>query len=731
MKIRLKAATAHAVFGAALLAGSMNMLNTTASAATKPAKGAAAQANAGYFAKESTLPFHAPDFTKVQSADYQPAIEAGIAEARAEIAKIADNPQPPTFDNTLVALEKSGLTLNRVLSVFGQLTSANTDDTLDATEKAVSPKLSALNDDTYLNDKLFQRIKTIYDQRASLTLPAEGAMLLETTYAQFVHAGALLAPAQKEQLKTLNTTLAGLETEFSQKLTEATAAKAPVFDTAEELAGLPAADLAAAKKRAEDKGMPGKYIISLVNTTQQPALAFLTNRASRQKLMDASLNRTSGGDAHDTTALVSQIAELRAQKAQLLGLPNYATFAMYDRMVKQPAEAMKFMQGFVPALAETQAREEKLLEAKARADGQNITLAPHDWGFYAEEVRKAQYDLDESQIKPYFEVWRVMEDGVLFAASQFYGISFKRRTDIPVYHPSMRVYTVYDKDGSKMGLFYVDPFARPNKKGGAWMNSFVGQSKLLGDKPVVSNTLNITAPADGEPALATWDDVTTMFHEFGHALHGLFADQQFPSLSGTATARDFVEFPSQFNENFATVPVVLNNYAKHYKTGETIPQALIDKINAAARFNQGLGFGETLAAAMVDILWHELTPANAKQDAKTFEQQALAKTGLKTDLIPPRYRTPYFRHIWDNGYAAGYYSYIWTEMLAHDAWDWVVKNGGPTRANGDHVRTTFLGLGHTKDYAVMYRDFAGRDPQIQPMLVARGLVDESPAPAKK
>ncbi|MDE8651403.1 M3 family metallopeptidase [Novosphingobium album (ex Liu et al. 2023)] len=706
-------------------------MSQTADAAPPPASARPSAGAGSYFAKDSDLPFHAPDFTKLTSADYQPAIEAGIAQARAEIEAIAANREAPTFANTLVALERGSRMLNRVMPVFGQLTSANTDDTLDATEKAVSPRLSALYDDMFLNDKLFQRVKAVYDQRAALALAGEDAMLLETTYAQFVHAGALLAPAQKEQLKAMNTQLAELETEFSQKLTEATAAKAPVFDSAEELAGLPAADLAAAKKRAEEKGMPGKYMIALVNTTQQPALSFLTNRAARRKLFEASLNRTSGGDQYDTTAIVARIADLRAKKAALLGLPNYATFAMYDRMVKQPGEAMTFMKGFVPALAATQAREAKMLADHASAEGDTAALAPWDWSFYAEQVRKAKYDLDESQIKPYFEVWRVLEDGVFYAANQFYGISFKRRTDIPVYHPTMRVYTVFDKDGSEMGLFYSDPFARPNKKGGAWMNNFVEQSSLIGDRPVVSNTLNITAPAEGEPALATWDDVSTMFHEFGHALHGLFAHQRYASLSGTNTARDFVEFPSQFNENFATVPAVLNHYAKHYQTGETIPQALIDKIDAAAKFNQGLGFGETLEAAMLDMKWHELKPADAAQDPKAFEQQALASFGLKTDLIPPRYRSPYFRHIWDNGYAAGYYSYIWTEMLAHDAWDWVVKHGGPTRANGDHVRDSFLGQGHTKDYAVMYRDYAGRDPQIQPMLEARGLVDETDKPAAR
>jgi peptidyl-dipeptidase Dcp len=363
-----------------------------------------------------------------------------------------------------------------------------------------------------------------------------------------------------------------------------------------------------------------------------------------------------------------------------------------------------------------------LLEV-ARADGVE-QLEPWDWGYYAEKVRKAQFDLDEEQIKPYFEVWRTLEDGVFFAMNRFYGVSFERRADLPTYHPDMRVYTVRDKDGSELAVFYLDPFARPNKQGGAWMGNFVEQSHLLGDKPVVYNTLNVAAPAPGQPALMTWDDVTTMFHEFGHAMHGIFADQQYPSLSGTNTARDFVEFPSQFHENLATVPEVLNNYAKHHETGAPIPAELIAKIEAAENFNQSLKFGEVLSAALLDMKWHELTPANAEKDALAYETEALRTVGMNTDLIPPRYRTPYFRHIWEGGYAAGYVSYIWTEMLAHDAWAWIEENGGPTRANGDHVRATFLGQGHTKDYAEMYRDYAGRDPGIEPMLRAKGLAGE-------
>ena len=675
----------------------------------------------GYFAQESTLPFKAPDFTKIKGADFQPAIEQGIAITLAESQAIADNPEPPTFENTLVAMEKSGAMLGRVLRVFGQITSANTNDTLDAADAATAPKLAAMNDEIMLNDKLFQRVKTLYDNRASATMTPEQAILLQTTYDRFVHAGALLSAEQKVQLRQMNGRIAELQTAFSQKLTEATAAKAPVFATAAELDGLSDAEITAAARLATEKGAPGKYMLALINTTQQPMLTRLNNRATRRTLFEASINRTSGGDRYDATAIIADIADLRARKAALLGQPDFATFAMYDRMVREPAKAISFMEGFVPAVAETQKHEARILSDMAKSMGQPATIEPWDWSYYAEKVRKAKYDLDENAIKPYFEVYSTLENGVFYAANKFYGISFKRRTDLPTYHPDMRVYTVYDRDGSEMALFYFDPFARSNKRGGAWMGNFVEQSHLTGDLPVIHNTQNIAPPAPGQPALATFDDVNTMFHEFGHALHGIFADQQYPSLSGTSTATDFVEFPSQFNENFATVPWVLQNYAKDHRTGKPIPADLIAKIDAAGKFNQGLGFGETLSAALLDMKWHTLKPADGKRDPVAFEKAALGTLALNTDLVPPRYRTPYFRHIWEGGYAGGYYSYIWTEVLAHDAWDWVVNHGGPTRANGDHVRATFLGQGHTKDYAQMYRDYAGRDPQIAPMLKARGL----------
>ncbi|MEJ2409916.1 MAG: M3 family metallopeptidase [Novosphingobium sp.] len=712
MKIRLMAAAAP--FAVALLGAGASMPAEAETAATAPAYN-------GPFAQASTLPFHAPDFSTIKDSDYLPALKAGIAAKRAEMEAIADNPARPTFENTVIAMERAGTLLARVEGVFDQLVSANTNDTLDATDTEMSPRREALKDEIYLNGKLFARVKAVHDSAGGKALTGEDAMLLETTYAKFVHRGALLDAAHKAELKRMNLRIAALETQFSQTLTAGTDAAAVVFDSKDQLAGLPEADIAAAAKRAADRGLPGKYVLALLNTTQQPALAQLTNRESRRKLFEASVTRcTSGKD--DTTGIVSELAVLRAKKAKLLGLPDYATFQMYDRMVSKPARATEFMNGFVPALGATQSREEAILTKAAKADG-IARLEPWDWGFYAEKVRKAKYDLDDAQIKPYFNVWNALENGVFYAATQTYGITFKRRTDIPVYHPSMRVYEVFDKDGSALALFYFDPYARPNKQGGAWMGNFVEQSGLLGNKPVVFNTLNITPPANGQPPLATWDDVTTMFHEFGHALHGMFASQKYPSLSGTNTARDFVEFPSQFNENFATVPGVLQHFAKN-AAGETIPDALMQKIEAAAKWNQGLAFGEVLEAAMLDMDWHTLDEQQAAQPPMAFEARALAgmdAEGLHTGLVPPRYRTPYFRHIWSNGYSAGYYAYIWTEMLAHDGWDWVEKHGGMTRANGDHIRATFLGQGHSEDYSVMYRNFTGHDPELEPMLKARGL----------
>lgn len=695
-----------------------------AKAVTKAAKLTPAKAApyTGPFAEKSPLPFEAPDFSKIRDSDYEPAIAAGMAAHQAEIAAIANNPAAPTVDNTLVAMERSGQLLSRALSAFFAVVGANTNDTLDAVEKAVSPKLAAHTDEIYLNTALFGRVKALYDNRAALGLTGEQARLLETTYERFVNAGAQLNDADKATLKSLNEQLSSLGTEFSQKLTQASKDAALVVDTREELDGLSEAEIAAAAADARDRKLPGKYVLTLVNTTQQPQLASLTNRETRRRLYEASVNRTSRGDANDTRAIIAKMAELRATKAALLGYPDYATSVMYDRMVKTPAEALDFMARLVTPLADKQLVEANELDQAIADAGGDFSVRPWDWDFYSEKVRKAKYDLDQAQVKPYFEVTRVLEDGVFYAANLMYGLSFEKRTDLPVYHPDVTVYTVRDKDGGDLGLFYFDPFARPNKQGGAWMGNFVEQSRLMGTRPVIYNVLNIPKAKDGEPQLVSWDDVITMFHEFGHGLHGLFADQEYPSLSGTNTARDFVEFPSQFNENFATQPVVLAHYAKHYQTGETIPPALMDKIAKAKNFNQGYALGEVVAAALLDMNWHMLKAGQTVPDAQAFEKRALDSLALRTNLVPPRYHSTYFRHIWDNGYAGGYYSYLWTEMIAHDAFAYLMNDGGGlTRAAGDTFRAKVLSRGNTMDYAELYRAYAGRDPRIDAMVEARGL----------
>ena len=673
------------------------------------------------FAQESPLPFHAPDFSKMTDAQWQPAIEEAIAIKRVEIDRIANNPAPPTFANTIVALELTGQVLNRAYSPFGQLVSANINPTLAAADEALAPQMAALSDSIYLNEKLFDRVKAVYDNRAAMAMTAEDAMLLETTYEDFVHRGAQLDDAKQTELKQINERLSQVQTQISQRITDAQNDGSITVATREELAGLSEAQVAAAAAAAVEAGKPGQYVLTLTNTTSQPLLASLDNREVRERLYRASIERAQGGK-NDTTALILEVVRLRTRIAELFGTPDYATWQMYDRMAQDPATAIKLMSDMVPALAATQEREAATLNARIAQDGHNFTVQPWDWPYYAEKIRQERYSLNNEQIKQYFVVDKVLEDGVFYMANKLYGLTFEKRSDIPVYHPEVSVYTVFDHDGSELALFYFDPFTRESKSGGAWMSNFVEQSHALGLKPVIANTLNVVKPAPGQPALMTWDDVTTTFHEFGHALHGIFADQQYAALSGTNTARDWVEFPSQFHENFAALPEVLQNYAKHWQTGETIPMELVEAIDRSSKFNQGYDFGEVLAASLLDMQWHSLKPDQVPSDVMAFEAAALAQQGLHTELAPPRYKSPYYRHIFDHGYQAGYYAYTWTEMLHHDAYTWVEDHGGMTREVGDHIRATFLGQGHSKTYEQMFRDFTGRDPRAEPLLVARGLL---------
>jgi peptidyl-dipeptidase Dcp len=673
------------------------------------------------FAKVSTLPFQAPRFDLIKDGDYQPAMEAGMAEQAIEITRIANNRASPTFDNTIVALERSGRMLDRATSAFFGVVQANTNPTLDKVQEVESPKLTQHSDSIYLNAKLFGRVQAIYAKRAMLKLTPEQRQLLEVYHGNFIRAGAQLNSADKAKLRKLNTTLSSLETAFQQKLLAAAKDGALIVDDKAKLAGLDDGAIAAAAKDAAERKLEGKYILPLQNTTQQPALQNLANRDTRQALFEQSWTRAEKGDANDTRATIREIAWLRAQKAKLLGFATWGDYVLQDQMAKTPKAAKAFMTQLVPALAEEQKNEVAELQRTIRAGGEDFTLKPWDWERYSERVRKAKYDLDENEVKPYLELHAVLEKGVFYAANQLYGLTFKRRTDIPVYQPDVMVYTVYDKDGSELGLMYFDYFKRDNKSGGAWMSNFVGQSYLLKTKPVIYNVANFTKPAAGQPALISFDDATTMFHEFGHALHGLFASQVYPTLSGTNTARDWVEFPSQFNEHWALDPKVLANYAKDYRSGAPMPQALVDKIKKAAKFNQGYALGEVVEAATLDMDWHSLTASAPRQDVDAFEKQALDSMGLDTANIPPRYRSSYFLHIWSNGYSAGYYAYLWTQMLEHASYHWFMDHGGLTRENGERFRDLILSRGHTQDYGQMFRAFYGKDPDIGPMLEEHGL----------
>jgi peptidyl-dipeptidase Dcp len=677
------------------------------------------------FAAASTLPYQAPPFDRIKDSDFQPAFDEGMKEQLAEIDAIANDPAAPTFENTIVPLERSGRMLDRVSNAFSALTGANTDDALQKVEVAEAPKLAEHQDAIFLNAKLFARVQAIYDKRASLNLDPEALQLVEVYQRYFIHAGAQLAEADKAKLRELNKQTSTLETAFEQKLLAAAKAGALVVDKKEALAGLSDGTIDAAAQGAEANGLKGKWVLPLQNTTQQPALQSLTNRATREELFNHSWMRAEKGDANDTRETISELAQLRAQKAKLLGFSSYAAYVLEDQMAKTPEAVEKFLAQMTSATAAEEHKEAAALQAVIDKSGTHFDLKPWDWELYAEKVRKAQYDLDEDQIKPYFELNNVLVNGLFYAANQLYGLTFKERKDIPVWQPDVRVFEVFDKDGSQLGLAYFDYFKRDNKQGGAWMSNLVGQSKLLGTKPIIYNVANFTKPAPGQPALISFDDVTTMFHEFGHGLHGLFADQRYPTLSGTNVARDFVEFPSQFNEHWALYPDVLKHYAVHYKTGAPMPQELVDKIKKAATFNQGYDLGELLAAAQLDMQWHALPATAPKQDVDTFEANALKAMGLDTDDVPTRYRTSYFLHIWSNGYAAGYYAYLWTEMLDDDAFHWFVTHGGMTRANGQRFRDLILSRGHTEDYGPMFRAFYGQDPDIGPMLEHRGLAPET------
>ena len=673
------------------------------------------------FAKPSALPFNYPAFDKIKDEHFLPAYAAGMREQLREVESIANNPKAPTFDNTIVAMERSGQMLARVSAVFSNLQTANTNDRLDAVDREMSPKLAAHNDAIYLNPKLFKRVETLHAKRDKLGLDAESRFLLERYYKEFVRAGAKLSAADKEKLKGYNGQIATLQSEFSQRVLKEANASALVLNTREELAGLSDAEITAAAAEAKKRGLDGKYVITIANTTIQAPLASLTNRAVRERLQAASMNRGSRGGEFDTRKLVLELAKLRAERAVLLGYPNYAAYSQELETAKNPAAVNKLLAELAKPAIGNARKEAAAMQKIVDAEKGGFQVAAHDWAYYTDKVRAAQYNFDENQLRPYFELNNVLVNGVFFAATKEYGITFKERKDLPVYDPDVRTFDVIDADGKQLAIFIFDPYARSNKQGGAWMNEYVSQSKLLGRHPVVGNHLNIPKPPAGEPTLMTYDEVRTAFHEFGHALHGMFSDVKYPHFSGTNVPRDFVEYPSQVNEMWAIWPEVLANYAKHHKTGAPMPSALLDKVVASKKFNQGFMTSEYLAASLLDQRWHQLTPAQIPTDVLAFEASALKDAGVDFAPVPPRYRTTYFSHSMNGGYSAGYYAYLWSEKLDADTVEWFKENGGLSRKNGDHFRKTLLSRGGTTEAMNLFKDFRGRDPVIAPLLERRGL----------
>jgi peptidyl-dipeptidase Dcp len=664
----------------------------------------------------STLPLQYPRFDQIRDEHFLPAFQAAMAEHLREVDAVANNRQPATFDNTIVALERSGLTLHRVHATFTNLQGANTNDTLDAVERDMSPQLSAHNDTIHMNPKLFKRIAALHAQRDKLGLDAESKHLLERYYKDFVRAGARLSAQDKAKLKALNGEIATLETTFNQNVLKELNASALVVDTRAELAGMSDAAINTAAAAAKARGLDGKYVIAIVNTTGQPPLAELTDAKVRARLMAASLARGSRGGDFDNRENVRKIARLRAQRATLLGYPNYAAYSLEDQTAKTTANVNKLLGELAQPAVNNARREGADLEKIA---GGPVTAA--DWDFYTDKVRAERFAFDEKQLKPYFELDNVLINGVFFAATKLYGITFKERRDLPVYNPDVRVFDVFDADGKQLSIFLADMYARPNKQGGAWMNEYVSQSSLLGTQSVIANHLNIPKPAAGEPTLLTFDEVKTAFHEFGHALHGMFSNVKYPRFSGTDVPQDFVEYPSQVNEMWAVWPEVLANYAKHYQTGAPMPKELLDKVAASRKFNMGYVTTEYLAAALLDQKWHQLTPSQVPTDVLAFEADALKGAGVDYALVPPRYRTTYFSHSFSGGYAASYYAYLWSEKLDADTVVWFNENGGLQRKNGDWFRKTLLSRGGTADAMELFRNFRGRDAVIEPLLQRRGL----------
>lgn len=673
------------------------------------------------FYAASTLPYQAPPFHLISDSDYRPAFDEAVKRKREEIRNIVQNPAPATFENTFIALEKSGELLTRVTSVFFAMAAAHTNDEIQRLDEAFSAELAMLANDTYLDDALFRRVEAVWRTRETLGLDAESLRLVDVVYQRFILAGARLGAEQKAALKALNTESATLSSQFQQRLLAASKTGGLVVEEPEALEGLSVQEREAASLAAQERGLADRWLLPLLNTTQQPFLTSLRDRQTRENLFKAAWSRTEKGDANDTRDLVLKLVDIRAKQAALLGFADYASWSMADQMAKTPAAALKFMREISPAARARAERELADIQQIINRQPDPFTAQAWDWLFYAEQVRRDRFAIDEAQIKPFFSLDRVLTEGVFWAASQLFGLRFVERFDIPVYHPDVRVWEIFADNGEGMALFYGDFFTRDSKSGGAWMDNFVQQSTLLNARPVIYNVCNYTKPAAGEHALISWDDVITLFHEFGHALHGLFASQRYATLSGTSTPRDFVEFPSQINERWASHPDVFARYARHHQTGEPMPDALRESLFRATNFNKGYDMTELLSAALLDMHWHMLSTQAVPQSVSQFEEQALQQENLDLSAVPPRYRSSYFAHIFGGGYAAGYYAYLWTQMLADDGYQWFEEQGGLTRENGERFRKAILSRGNSSDLEALYRDWRGHDPRIEPMLKNRGL----------
>jgi peptidyl-dipeptidase Dcp len=673
------------------------------------------------FAQRSTLEYELPPFEQIRDEHYLPAFYAGAEAQLVEVAKIIDLVGQPDFENTIVALERSGQLLTRMLLVFFNKSSSDTNDAIDAIEGEIAPKLAAHTDAIRLNPLLFARIKELFQNRATLNLESEDLWLLERYYHDFIHAGAHLSEVDRERLKEINEQLSKLETQFSKNLLADTNDLAVIVEDLTHLDGLSENEIAAAAAAAADRGLIGKWLIGMVNFTGNPVLTSLRNRQLRQRIMEASLMKGNRDNENDNKSILLQMAKLRAERAQLFGVRSHAEYVIQEQTAGHPDNVHKMLRQIAPAAVRNAQTEGADLQAAIAADGKNFTLQSWDWDLYSEQVRLAKYNIDTVAMRPYFELERVLRDGVFYAATALFGITFKERPDLVTYHPEARAFEVANSDGAPIGLFLGDYFTRDSKRGGAWMNNLVDQNFLLGHMPVVVNNLNIPKPPAGEPALLTFDETTTLFHEFGHALHGLFSQVKYPRVSGTSVQQDFVEFPSQVNEMWMLWPEVVENYAYHHLTGEKLPTEWIDNLHAASTFNEGHATASYLAAAILDLAWHSLTAGDIVSDVLAFEAAAIADYGLDYAPVPVRYRSTYFSHIFAGGYSAGYYGYIWSEVLDADTVDWFKENGGLVRANGDHFRRELLSRGGSIDSMEMFRNFRGRNATIEPLMKRRGL----------